>query len=100
MVDLNLLVAAGSGLWVSFPRAISLSGSITGDGGDAQGNTVAFVLTPVDTIGDATGDCQVNVDDLLLVIIEWGKERSPADVSADGIVNVLDLFIVIENWTF
>jgi hypothetical protein len=53
--------------------------------------------------GDATGDCTVNVDDLLAVINAWGPcpappAECPADFNDDGNVNVDDLLIVINNW--
>lgn len=57
-------------------------------------------------VGDATGDWQVNVSDLLAVINAWGACKSPcsADIApagppmGDGEVNVLDLLMVINNW--
>jgi probable HAF family extracellular repeat protein len=60
---------------------------------------VGLVLAPVFQIGDATNDCLVNVSDLLLVISDWGKVKSPADVNQDGIVDVHDILVVIQNWS-
>ena len=49
--------------------------------------------------GDATGDGQVNVDDLLIVISSWGPcQACPADFNLDGVVGVDDLLILLANW--
>jgi hypothetical protein len=53
--------------------------------------------------GDVTGDGAVNVDDLVMVIVNWGKCPPPpatcsADVNDDGAVDVDDLVVVIPNW--
>ncbi len=60
---------------------------------------IALVLEPVFVQGDVTGDCAVELADLLIVIRDWGKSGSPADVTGDGVVNVSDLLMVIANWT-
>lgn len=56
---------------------------------------------PIDTtalpqhIEDVNGDHTVNVRDLVLVAINFGKTgKNVADVSEDGIVNILDLILV------
>ncbi len=54
--------------------------------------------------GDANGDGEVNVTDLIIVITAWGTNDCVANV--DGLcgdfpancVNVLDLVTVITNW--
>jgi len=49
--------------------------------------------------GDVNGDTMVTVDDLLLVIGQWGCTGvCTADVNNDGIVNVEDLLVVIGGW--
>jgi predicted outer membrane repeat protein len=48
--------------------------------------------------GDANGDGDVGVTDLLAVIDQWGQSNAPADFNNDGIVNVTDLLIVVGNW--
>jgi hypothetical protein len=50
--------------------------------------------------GDADGDGEVNVVDLLAVIGEWGSTDSDADLNGDGVVNVNDLLMVVGNWGF
>jgi hypothetical protein len=47
---------------------------------------------------DANGDGFVNVDDLFLILGDWGETDSPGDVNDDGVVNVDDLFLVLGNW--
>ena len=51
-----------------------------------------------DCEGDANGDGNVGVTDLLAVIDQWGQSNSPADFNGDGIVSVTDLLIVVGNW--
>lgn len=52
--------------------------------------------------GDVNCDGDVNVDDLLIVLNNWGKcadpEDCPADVTSNGAVNVDDLLMVLNNW--
>lgn len=49
-------------------------------------------------LADLNNDGHVNVDDLLMVLNEWGQEDSDADITGDGTVNVDDLLIVLNNW--
>lgn len=52
--------------------------------------------------GDVNGDGVVNVDDLLIILNNWGPcpdpEDCPADLTEDGQVNVDDLLMVLNNW--
>lgn len=49
--------------------------------------------------GDATCDGIVNVQDLWLVIDEWGDcSACGADVTRDGVVDTQDLLLVLEHW--
>ena len=49
--------------------------------------------------GDANGDGQVNVDDLLIVISSWGPcQGCTADFNLDGMVGVDDLLTLLANW--
>jgi hypothetical protein len=49
--------------------------------------------------GDATGDGHVNVDDLLVVISQWGPcSDCAADFNEDGMVGVDDLLALLANW--
>lgn len=49
--------------------------------------------------GDANGDGVVNVEDLLIVLAQWGTAGPEGDVNHDGIVNVEDLLMVLANWS-
>lgn len=97
--DLNEMIGPKSGVYVWGPRAINGDGLIIADAMPAPGQGAGVLLKPIGTVGDATGDCLVNVSDLLRVINDWGKSRSPADFNDDGTVNIYDLYIVIKNWT-
>ncbi|MCH2162802.1 MAG: hypothetical protein MK085_13130 [Phycisphaerales bacterium] len=55
-------------------------------------------LEQVDCNTDINLDRKVDVNDLLIVIGEWGREQSPADVARDGVVDVLDLLAIFETW--
>ena len=55
-------------------------------------------MEQVDCDTDINLDRKVDVNDLLIVIGEWGKERSPADVARDGTVDVMDLLAIFETW--
>ena len=72
-------------------------------GGEFQGTgsscgTEDICGTP-DCDGDGDGDGQVNVNDLLGVIGEWGcVSGCDFDVTGDGQVNVSDVLMVIGSW--
>ena len=40
----------------------------------------------------------VDINDLLIVIGQWGNEDSIADINNDGTVNVDDMLFVIGSW--
>ena len=48
--------------------------------------------------GDTNGDGIVNVEDLLIVLAQWGTSGPEGDVNSDGLVNVSDLLIILANW--
>ncbi len=74
-------------------------GQLLCEGADMDGQ-VAVVLTPISApIGDIEWDCSTNINDLLIVIREWGEQESVADINGDGVVNAVDLMVVFENWT-
>ena len=57
--------------------------------------TVEYVSEPSQTIEDINGDSVVNIQDLVLVVSQFGKSReNAADVNRDGVVNILDLVLV------
>jgi subtilisin family serine protease len=50
--------------------------------------------------GDINGDGLVNVDDLLLLLADWGPcPGCPTDLDGDDIVDVNDLLAMLESWT-
>ena len=58
----------------------------------------ALYLVPA-CAADITGDGFVDVNDLLMVIGNWGATGpNPADITGDGVVNVADLLGVIGTW--
>ena len=47
---------------------------------------------------DTNNDGEVDVQDLVQVILDWGTADPDADVTGDGIVDVQDLVQVILDW--
>jgi len=45
---------------------------------------------------DINGNGLVDVNDVLVVVAQWGTEGPQGDINRDGIVNVLDLLITID----
>jgi len=88
---------------VDIPRAIADSGAILATASlDVTLELVSVILEPEKpVIGDINGTCTVNVEDLLIVIGQWGDDGSaPADLNNSGLVDMEDLLVVIINWTF
>jgi hypothetical protein len=69
---------------------------ISGSWTDNGGNTIADVC-PSDC-PDLDGDGVVGVNDLLIIIGDWGLANSPADINGDGIVDVSDLLTAVGAW--
>jgi hypothetical protein len=98
-VALSELFVSAPEMSVNLARDASLAGRVICSA-SVNGDVVSIVLEPqLGVIGDTNCDAQVNVDDLILVIIDWGETHSPADANHDQIVDVVDLSIVIEHWT-
>ena len=60
-----------------------------------------FILTPVWLPGDLTGDCHVSVEDLILVLSNFGMPQGSfprGDVDLDGAVDLCDLTILLAHW--
>ncbi|MDG2291483.1 MAG: hypothetical protein P8L37_02410, partial [Phycisphaerales bacterium] len=49
-------------------------------------------------LGDVTGDAQVNVDDLLLLLQAWGTMNHDVDLDGDMVIGINDVLIVIGAW--
>ncbi|MFO0829810.1 MAG: hypothetical protein U0572_16840 [Phycisphaerales bacterium] len=110
MTDLNDLLEPGAGVTVTVANAINDAGQITGAGSNAQGDSVAVLLTPVPPLlGDLTCDWEVGADDLALLLGAWGAcppsegwpnvTPCPADLDEDGDVDASDLAILLGNWS-
>jgi hypothetical protein len=84
---------------ISFARAITPDGVIVATGATQTASGVTVLLEPVTVFGDAHPDCNVDVDDVIAVILEWAHHETPADVTGDGTVNVDDLIAVLLNWS-
>ena len=100
--DLNSFLPANAGFFLFDSRAISADGTIVASGYVLPGGIgMSCLMRPVNApSADVINDCKVNVNDLLLVINEWGKRKSVADINDDGIVGVIDLYEVIRQWTY
>jgi hypothetical protein len=69
-----------------------------GTSGTVTANHVSYVLLPL-TAGDVNHDLNVNMDDLLLIINNWGRTGPGIpDVNDDGIINIDDLLIIVQHW--
>ena len=88
----------------------TIVGTITGDSTFAGNNTAktAFAFDIVTYAppcpGDTTGDLQVNTDDFLAVLNNWGNcpapcpPTCPGDSDGNCTVNVDDFLAVLSNW--
>ncbi|MCA9305806.1 MAG: hypothetical protein KDA16_04705 [Phycisphaerales bacterium] len=67
------------------------------------------LISPADAVlvepilaGDVNSDCIVNVNDLNMVLSQWGNAVAPAgkcpDLSGNGIIDVDDLNVVLSSW--
>jgi hypothetical protein len=65
-------------------------------GGFWPGTIEQATTCPTDIFGD---DGLVNIDDLLLVISDWGRGvGAPGDVDHNGSVDIDDLLLIIGDW--
>ena len=72
MLDLNSLIAPSSGWTLNSATAINDKGQIVGYGNDPANQSHAFLLTPA-TPGDANLDGQVDINDLTIVLTNFGQ---------------------------
>jgi len=50
-------------------------------------------------LGDLNGDQEVNIDDILVLISNWGTcDGCDSDFNGDGVVAIDDLLVLIEAW--
>ena len=99
MHNLNDLIPPELELLIQSATAIGNAGRIVANGHDANGDVVAFLLTPIEPVGDLDADCEVGILDLLILLAAWGEAGSPADLNNDGVVGILDLLTLLANWT-
>ncbi|MHC5026097.1 MAG: FG-GAP-like repeat-containing protein [Planctomycetota bacterium] len=70
-----------------------------GNTGSSIEDARTFQIIAGGPVGDANGDGTVDVEDLVAVIVDWGKcGDCSADINDDGQVDVQDLVLVILNW--
>jgi uncharacterized membrane protein len=101
LVDLEERLPEGI-LYYLLPEAINDQGQIIGQAVTSPGHVVGFVITPAQmpsALSDITQNCRVDIDDLLVLIEDWGQTESPADINHDKAVNIDDLLIMINEWT-
>jgi hypothetical protein len=100
MTALDDLIPWDRGLHIKVAAAINSSGQIAATA-DSQGSpNVGVLLTPVARpVGDINGNCRVDVDDLLMLLFDWGATGSPADLDGDGVVGVRDFLALLADWT-
>jgi len=53
---------------------------------------------PIDCPGDVTGDGQINLADLNLVLANFGQTTSDGDANGDGLVDLADLNLVLSQF--
>ena len=97
MWDLNDLIPPESSVRLTLAAAINDAGQIVCHADPGATHIVAVLLTPM--IADLSGDCIVNIEDLLILLGEWACSNSPADFNNDGTVNVLDLLFLLAEWS-
>ena len=105
MMDLNSLIPASSGWDLAEAEAVNNSGWIVGYGVNSAGATDAFLLQPtvVHNLGDANGDGRVDVNDLTIVLSNYGQtgctwSQGSMDGDPTGTVDINDLTIVLANY--
>jgi hypothetical protein len=75
-----------------------VGGSFTSVNGSASNRVGEYVGCPTTTPGDIDGDGDVDVEDLLALLSEWGQCGSDADLDGNDTVDVADLLILLANW--
>jgi probable HAF family extracellular repeat protein len=103
MTDLNSLINPGSGWTLTQATAINDSGQIIGTGYYGGGVSLrGFLLTPAEA-GDANGDGRVDINDLTIVLANFGQTGATwwqGNFTGDGTVDVNDLTTVLSNFGY
>lgn len=84
------------------PSLLSSAWGINNSGQIAvRAATASGRLTPVWKTGDLTGDCNVAIDDLIILLSNFGSPQGTfprGDVDHDGDVDISDLTLLLSNW--
>ena len=84
------------------PFEINEARQVCGTGLNA-GHTRGFLLTPYPVVpGDFTTDVIVGVEDVLIVLANWGRDPVrplEGDTDLDGDVDVSDFLLLLANWS-
>ena len=96
MYTQNLIIEAGATLdtngHIIYAAEYDNQGTVIGE------EDIIIIDPPV--YGDLNGDGLVNIDDMLIVIGQWGPcDGCVGDINGTGEVNIDDLLIVIGNWS-
>lgn len=94
----------GSGSGSGLPRVLNSSGELVFTLRFTDLSAGVFVASLLDTVaGDINGDDVVDVEDLDVLLANWGDAvgqfaASSGDLSGDGVVGQSDLQIVLDHW--
>src|SRR5207247_564258 len=103
MTALQNMVPPGLIRFMGAANGINQNGQIVGTVRLLNNTSAAALLTPVPGLpGDVNCDRRINMDDLLIVINQWGPNGplgSLADLNEDGVVDAQDLAMVLLNWS-
>jgi hypothetical protein len=98
MEDLNNLTSLPAGLTLWEATAINNSGQVVGEASNGD----AFLLTPLEP-GDANGDGRVDINDLTIVLSNFGQTGmtwSQGNFTGDPTVDINDLTILLSNYGY
>lgn len=96
-------------LFVASPQLLRIRvGGSSGSGDETGGGTMVISCTPAPVCpGDANGTGAVDIDDLLMVVNNWGwtgvpgsndADIAPFESGGDGVVNIDDLLLIVNAW--
>ena len=99
--NLNDIVEEGFDGQVWQAHSINESGVILASGLDfGNGGYGMLILTPqLKSIADLNHDCQTDIEDLQILLNQWGENTTSADLDKDGIVGPIDLANLLAAWT-
>ncbi|MBX3373673.1 MAG: hypothetical protein KF817_07550 [Phycisphaeraceae bacterium] len=97
------LVSSGDPFrWLERPMGVRSDGTLMGHaiGPAPTFRSAMYFARPVlRQVGDVTGDCRVNHDDLMRLINDWSHSHVPSDIDGDGVVGLMDLLLLLSAWT-